>query len=1378
MPFSMPEIDFIRIRPYGHPASRPNAFEELASILIEQRNDWPSGTTFHRFGNPDGGREGKGILPNGDVWAWQAKYLFAFDSSAAGQVKKSLVRSLESEPTLKRYFVALPVDLPAGDTKRAKSAFTLWNEEVEKWKALAKEMGLSVEFTFVGAHEMITALTEPKNAGRVRYWFDANALTDSEQQQRIDDVAAKLGHRYSPELHVDVDAVQVLEAVGRTSGYIELWQNALADLRSARQWGWRAPEGDENVYESALSSCETALSIADEALQRVVHSAPTFDQLATAEHEVSTAIDALRTVDDLLRMHSRSDGGLYVGDAATLYTNVRDSLSALSAAQTLCTSVATRAAQEGQLLLTGRAGVGKTHLLCDVARRRIALGQPTLMVLGQEFDGRALLTQIPELGEVSGTTDDLLFLLDAVGEAAGNKALLIIDAINESEKPERWSDVIGALRTKTARFSHVGLVLSCRTEFLDAVVGSNDVVAAEHYGFEEATDVAVRRFASEYKLEVPTFPVFNPEFGNPLFLRLTCEALTTLGTSRFVLGSAGLSTICDAFIEATNARLAHPQRCDYDVKQNLVQTSIQQLAQLDSGHFDRSDVDRVTSDLLPNRTWSKSLMKGLLDDGILIEVGTERITFGYQRLGDVARAKEITSRTLPDIAVWLQSLERGLWRERGTLAALAIMLPETHGVELIDLMAVDNTVPRDAIDSFMESLTLREPTSVNARTIDITKHLLTTDSYAYEAKGQLVRLACVPEHPLNARWLHRYLAPQELSDRDAAWSAWLLGALEPDEHSPVRTLIEWAWPLDPRRSVAPDRDTGTLAMLTLGWLLVTSDRRVRDHATKALVALGEKDPLAFVDSLSLLLEVNDPYVTERVIGAACGISLRKASAGDVQAIANVLAEFVSDGWPAHLLTRDYLNRVFAAARASGWEGPDASPTCDAQWPVEATPREEIEKLAAPPAYRYSSIWHSLTSMGDFGRYILEPAIRYLVTPDRNETLDIAERAIFDRVLDLGWSPEKFDSIDSRLRRRRSDGPVERIGKKYQWIALYEVLGALTDHFELKLEWSSDTPRPYEYPEQVIWRDIDVTLLVREPARSRGPHWFSPVAAVFPRTIVNEYPSDMTGVPDPIDLLAITSPNGEQWLSLLSFPSWRQQHPPEIEALRPPTRDTWMQLHAYLVPIESVDTLKTWAVAKDWYGRWMPDVAEPANLLLGSHPTDPQWAGAAGPVDDWNSRSGGTQPAELVQCGAWYGGTGTDRDASAEEETLGFVPSRVLFDVLDLQHGVDFTWQDSTGVAVFDPSTSSGGPNVLLLRRDLVTRLRSEGFALFWTVLVGHEHSTGDFGVPGDDYRWVSASASYLLTDNAIEKIDSQAGRYSPDPRKEFDIKWITRSSDS
>lgn len=164
---------------------RANAFEELSSILIEQGAvSWPDGVRFNRFGNPDGGREGRGVLPNGDVWAWQAKYIFEFDSSAAGQVTSSVTRVLDREPRLTRYFVALPLDLPAGDTEDRTSAFTRWTDKVAEWEAVARAKGMDVEFVFVGAHELVTALTEPRHAGRARYWFGTGILAPEWQGRR------------------------------------------------------------------------------------------------------------------------------------------------------------------------------------------------------------------------------------------------------------------------------------------------------------------------------------------------------------------------------------------------------------------------------------------------------------------------------------------------------------------------------------------------------------------------------------------------------------------------------------------------------------------------------------------------------------------------------------------------------------------------------------------------------------------------------------------------------------------------------------------------------------------------------------------------------------------------------------------------------------------------------------------------------------------------------------------------------------------------------------------------------------------------------------------------------------------------------------------
>ena len=117
-------------------------------------------------------------------------------------------------------------------------------------------------------------------------------------------------------------------------------------------------------------------------------------------------------------------------------------------------------------------------------------------------------------------------------------------------------------------------------------------------------------------------------------------------------------------------------------------------------------------------------------------------------------------------------------------------------------------------------------------------------------------------------------------------------------------------------------------------------------------------------------------------------------------------------------------------------------------------------------------------------------MRDVVSEDPMALEHLAERAVFDRVLDLGWTPEHFAEIDRRRRGGR-DGPVERVGKKYQWIGFYETLGRIADHHLIKESWNEEE-RPYAFAEQLVWRDIDPTVLVRKPVRSTmAPSWFSP-----------------------------------------------------------------------------------------------------------------------------------------------------------------------------------------------------------------------------------------------------------------------------------------------
>ncbi|HEV2377003.1 MAG TPA: hypothetical protein VGS19_33175 [Streptosporangiaceae bacterium] len=1373
----MPDIDFARIRPHGRPASRSGGFEELSSILIEQGVvAWPDGVRFGRFGNPDGGREGRGVLPNGDVWAWQSKYLFEFNASAAAQVTESFLRALDTEPDMKRYLVAFPVDLPAGDTTGRTSAYTRWTGKVTEWEAAARAKGREVTITFVGEHDLLTALTEPRHVGRAQYWFSADVLTPEWQGHRVDEVIAKAGPRYSPRLHVEVDTVRAFDAVGRTEAYLRRWQEILAGLREARQWSWRAPAGAVDTLSEALSRCDAAIDAADDNLEQVIAAIQSNGEPPSADAPLEAALEAVDHVDALLHEHHLEDGRYFVGDAGGLYEAARKARVALMDGERLARSETTRAAARKRLLLTGRAGVGKTHLLCDLAQRRTNDGSPTILLLGQDFDGRSLLSQIGELSQLGETLDEVLAVLDAASEAAGCQGLFIIDALNESERHERWHDDLRALDTTASRYQHIAVVVSCRTEFLTSTTSDGLFPAIEHDGFGEETEEAVQRFAEEFGLEPPTFPVLNPEFSNPLFLKLTCDSLSTLGAARFPFGAAGIVTVCDAFLEAVNKRLSAPGRCDYDELSDPVSRATRELALLGSDPMDRTEVQRITGEALPDRVWSKSLMRGLISEGVLTELGDGKISFGYQRLADVTRAHTITADSVDSVRDWLQELGDDLWREPGLIEALAVTVPERHHMELLELaLSDDGTVPYEIVDSFLESLLLRSPDSVTPQTAGIVERLLSDRDHAEQVWDRLVRVACIPGHPLNAEWLHTRLVAYEVADRDQSWSTWLIIAgIDPDERTAVRRLIRWAWPTDlGGRGAVPD-EVAVLAVLVLGWFLSTTDRRVRDRATKAIVSIAERAPRAFATAVARFKGVNDPYVIERLAAAACGVVLRSSDPDAALLIADGVRELVIDGWPRHLMTRDYIRRVFALARAHGWQGPDGVPPYGADWPIPGRSFEEIEALAGPPDYAYGSIWHSLTGMGDFGRYVMGSALRDVASEDTKALRHDAERAVFDRALELGWTPDRFGERDKRLAGAR-DGVVERVGKKYQWIGFNEILGAITDHHPVKLAWGDTEPHPYEYAEQLVWRDIDPTVLARKPASAPERLWFSPAEARFPPTTTEEYPADMAGVPDPLALIAVNDPQQAPHLVLISHPSWQQPLPPEIEAQRPPRLTVWMQIQAYLVPVSQAPSLCEWAQGKDWQGRWMPEVAEPHNVLLGAHPDDPEWSAADGSIAHWDEHHGGPQPAELWQCAAWYGGTGTSRDASAEAETTGYVPSKRLHDTLGLSTGVDFTWRDTAGIATHDPSVILGGPGTLTMRRDLVPRLTDAGLTIFWTALIGNELHPGGIAMPpGPDYRWVNASASYILRNNRIEQVTSSATRCQPGPVAEHELHWEIR----
>lgn len=62
--------------------------------------------------------------------------------------------------------------------------------------------------------------------------------------------------------------------------------------------------------------------------------------------------------------------------------SIRQFVAEIHGFQEFSTDVEAQLASKPCLLLSGAAGMGKTHLLCDVAKHRIDAGMPTILLMG------------------------------------------------------------------------------------------------------------------------------------------------------------------------------------------------------------------------------------------------------------------------------------------------------------------------------------------------------------------------------------------------------------------------------------------------------------------------------------------------------------------------------------------------------------------------------------------------------------------------------------------------------------------------------------------------------------------------------------------------------------------------------------------------------------------------------------------------------------------------------------------------------------------------------------------------------------------------------------------------------------------------------------
>ncbi len=999
--------------------SQHKGFEELCAQLA--RAESSEDAEFRRKGSPDAGVECYTIMSDGCEWGWQAKYFDVLGDSQWRQLDKSVRTALEGHPKLVRYHICVPMDRSDARSGKRQSAMQRWDTRVQKWCTWADDLGMRVEFIWWGSSELIERLSKNEHIGRRLFWFGELGFDQTWFNARLDEAVRAAGPRYTPEIHIDLPIAQDLETFSRSPEAIDKVKSLARGIRNESQF-LRSAIKFEGAPDKEVSTGELS-SLLDKILSALadVYPDPTgelpfatiSDWTASAKVEADKVRGTLTEYDKEYLSQNKEDdyeSTYYRSPFRSGLYHIRRLCNELERAQSLLDH-AHRTASTRLMILKGAAGTGKTHLLCDFATKRIEAGLPTILLMGHRFlTSETPWKQAREQLDLSGVRlEEFVGALEAAAQTADCRLLLIIDALNEGLGRLIWPAHLVPFLEAIAKSPWICVLISVRSEYEATIIPDAPSEALEviHTGFAGQEYDATQAIFSYYGLEFPSTPILQTEFQNPLLLKTVCEGLKGKNEQRLPRGFHGITAIFDLYLDAINERLA--TLLDYNPRDHLVRTALTNLAayliQSSEHWIDRGEAEKVVNELLPGRGFQSSLYQGMVTEGILTvatdwrqdDPSAEVIHISYERLADHLMTDFLLQAHL-DMEAPQTAFEKGGKLEficdseryvpNGLLEAFFVQVPERVGQEFLSLAPAIRERP-GIVESYLQSIIWRRPDACLAETIDIVETLIQDDYYRYSALEVLLTVATIEGHPLNAEFLDEKLCQDSMPDRDAWWSttlhyAWSHGGA-------VRRLVDWSLSLSDNTD--PDKKTVELCSIVLAWTFSTSNRFLRDRATKALVSLltGRLD--AAKRLINRFAGVDDLYVAERVYAVAYGVAMRSPDADGVGRLAKVVYDhvFANSTPPVHILIRDYARGVVERGIYLGAEGDmsvdSIKPPYKSTWPP--IPDEDEYEAKRSVAFNESDeedeshpaekaiVFSIGNEFSDFCRYVIGKDINWL-----------------------------------------------------------------------------------------------------------------------------------------------------------------------------------------------------------------------------------------------------------------------------------------------------------------------------------------------------------------------------------------------------------------
>lgn len=1160
-----------------------------------------------------------------------------------------------------------------------------------------------------------------------------------------------LGDRYLPDLNVELNIKNVFDALGRNESFyrlfIEKTDKVLIELKDLQHDSLN--ENTRKIYdyikdfnvdsveplriEDILNEADTILHVIDKELS---------DNYKKLHDEYS---GNNQTLQNIIYKLNKAHNILY---DYTIYLN----------------SSEISAVNNPYIFLYGEGGIGKSHIIADTIMKRNSDGKKSLLFLGQHFkENNDPFADILKMLELECSSEQLLSKLNQIAEENKTRIIIFIDALNEGSGKKIWKDYLAGMVEKFKIFPWLGLVVSIRSEYVEPLFADNrslynQFVQVNHQGFSAMEYDAIKEYFKFYNIQYTDIPFAEQEFRNPLFLRLLCEGYKN---NSIDLSSISFTDVYKNYLASINLRIS--ELCEYSRHVNIVEKVINEIVLykhstgLGNNLIPLNSAIDIIIDIERRYNIRKPLLDELLSNGVLTQNtnynNEECIYVTYEKLDDYLFAKLLT-KELNSIGIEQFRLKYQKLRVYGDiLEALAIALSENAKYELFEIFEEDQR-NLNIVSSFCNSLKWRKSDTISQKVIDYINNVVLRSQIGFERLFDvLVLVSSKVGHSLNAERTVEYILSFPMPDRDATFIP-LLDNLYYEEGSSINRLLDWCLSKNTKDNVL--EGTIQLTAIMLATFLISSNNALRDKTTKALVHLLSGKIGILISVLEKYKDIDDPYIVERLYAVAFGCIVSEQKNDEIENLALYVYHtfFGNEYIYPNMLVRDYAKSIIEYAKykvpSSSLLSFDVQPPYKSKMPDVPTD-DEIKKYKydynAPDFKDY--YWSQnaiLSSMkveynrngepggyGDFGRYTFQSYFSNWNGLDYNNLKNIAIKKIFD----MGYDVEKHGRYDRRIdgRRYRNDS-IERIGKKYQWIALYELAAQVADSFKMEVHTGCYGEKAEVYcagSYEPNLRNIDPTTLLILP-NSDDQKKIHNQLFTFSSTTHNEWLSNFDDLPEFNEIVDLKYQN-KDYILLNGWYIWTEEKDLGDKQYQNPQKDMWIQINCYIVKNESYDEAINYLRDKDYIGRWLSEPNDNYYLFNKEYYWSDAYRFYMNPYycgDEWTEiekygNSEGKNIVVLLPSSKYM----TERKgdlANDGSSASWYKPCEELFESLDMRYGKENSvLYDSKGEIICFDSSELLGENIgFFIDKELFFKfLENKNYKAFWTILAEKRIIVGD-----------------------------------------------------